>query len=159
MPHIRFFLMSMALVSLVSVPALADPKPWPRLWWGEHHWQHQLTDLEYLHDAKIPHATRWERDEWRPQDWIDSRGSADAVIRGMFREGVIYSQRSDGDIPVLVAGQTFLDLSMRDKIRVARFLDHVYGISRNSENGLMRIVDFATGQPIGIYTSAGLQLQ
>jgi hypothetical protein len=112
----------------------------------------------YLEEAKIPHNSQWADDQWRPQDWIDSRGgSAAAVIDGFYESGIITDQYTDGDIPVLEVGQRFLELSDQDKRRVAAFVDETFGITRQS--GLFLINFHKNDTPVGVFTAQGLQLQ
>ncbi|MCC6597554.1 MAG: hypothetical protein IT559_02045 [Alphaproteobacteria bacterium] len=112
----------------------------------------------YLEGARLPNNSQWAEDEWTPQAWIDSRGSAAAVIEGFYETDIITDQYTDGDTPVLEVGQRFLDLSGQDKRRVAAFFDDTFGIT-NTEKGLFLIRFEKRSVPVGIFTKQGLQLQ
>lgn len=112
----------------------------------------------YLEGAKLPHNSQWADDEWTPQAWIDSRGSASAVIEGFYEAGIITDQYTDGDVPVLEVGQKFLELSGQDKRRVVAFFDDTFGISRSGQ-GVLKVVFEKGDIPVGLFTAEGLQLQ
>ncbi len=114
----------------------------------------------YLNGAKIPHNTQWRDDDWRPEDWVETKGSIDAVMKGFYDNDVIVDQDVENGIPVLEVGETFLRLSDREKRHVAAFIDYVYEITSRTENGMFLIVyDKWDDTPLGLYTAQGLQLQ
>lgn len=112
----------------------------------------------YLEGAKLPHNSQWADDQWTPQAWIESRGSAAAVIEGFYETGIITGQYTDGNIPVLEVGQRFIDLSGQDKRRVVAFFDDTFGITRSSP-GILKVVFEKDDLPVGLFSAEGLQLQ
>lgn len=113
----------------------------------------------YLESARLPHNSQWADDEWTPQAWIDSRGSATAVIEGLYEADIITGQYTDGEIPVLEVGQRFLELSGQDKRRVVAFFDDTFGITRSGPGGVLKVILDKGDVPLGLFTAKGLQLQ
>ena len=141
-----------------SLQAHAAPKVWV-FDWGAQHWQDQDFTQPYLEDGVTPHNSQWEYDHWRPEDWIESRGSAQNVMNGLIKGGIITKQYEKNDIPALEVGQAFLQLSGQDKRRVMAFVDHMYGITRSPEKGMFALYLQGSRQQIGLFTRYGLQLQ
>ncbi len=114
----------------------------------------------YLDDSKIPHNTQWERDDWEPEDWIASKGSAKRVVDGLYAGNIITKQYEDGnDTPILEVGQGFMDLSAQDKRRVVMFVDHAFQVTSTAPDGMFYIYHQKSDEPLGLYTKQGLQLQ
>jgi hypothetical protein len=136
---------------------------------GKYVWgtpSHDETRL-YLNEAKIPHNSQWADDQWTPQNWIDARGgSAMAVIKGLYDAGIVLDQYVD-DVPVLVVGRPFLELSGLEKRRVTAFFDHVFEITAGADNGVFNVVFveekfygmFRETADIGYFNASGLYLQ
>jgi hypothetical protein len=152
-----FFTILAVLAVIGANPANAGPKPWYFSWWPSH-WD-GLDFKPHINDPKIPHNTQWDGDSWTPQDWINDRGSSKNVLDGLYASRIITRQYVDNDIPVLEVGRGFMRLSAQDQRRVAVFVDHVFGITGNNENGLFYLHHADAGGPIGLYTKHGLQLQ
>jgi hypothetical protein len=129
--------------------------------WGKFIWGPPNTDpvRPHLETAKVPNNAQWDDDPWTPQDWIETRGSAAAVIDGFYAAGIITDQYLDDDIPVLEVGQNFIELSPQEKRRVAAFVDLAYGVTASSARGYMLISFHNDDEPVGIYNRDGLQLQ
>lgn len=111
----------------------------------------------YLQEAKLPQNSQWAEDAWTPQDWIDSRGSAAAVIDGFYNAGIITDQYTDDNIPVLEVGQKFLELSDQEKRRVVAFMDDAFGVTENE--GIFMLYYYKHDVPVGVFGADGLQLQ
>lgn len=156
------------LFAFTAGDAQAKPKPTYWFWWPGH-WEDQ--DFKpHLEDPRMPHNTQWEQglyvdSEWHPQKWIDSAGSMRAVLDGFYNYDIIREQDVDGDIPVLVVGDGFMRLSGQEKRRVADFIDYVFRVTSTAPAGMYSLYYvrtktlFGRGDPIGMYTKAGLQLQ
>lgn len=125
---------------------------------------------EYLMDGKLPHNSQWTakwnpEHDWSPEKWIRAEGSAEAVMENFYRAGIIREQDEDGDIPVLVVGDAYMNLSGQEKRRVAEFVDYAFGVTERPVNPFFYIYYdrtdswFSRGDPIGVYTAGGLQLQ
>ena len=118
----------------------------------------------YLDDAKTPHISQWEADPWQPEDWVAARGSHNRVLDGLYAAGIIQEQYIERGIPVLEVGHNFIRLSDQDKIRVARFVDHAFGITATNPDGVFLIkmesmYPLGFDESIGVYTRRGLQIQ
>ncbi|GJL86191.1 MAG: hypothetical protein DHS20C02_19660 [Micavibrio sp.] len=113
----------------------------------------------YLNDSKIPHNTQWDNDDWKPEDWIASKGSAKRVIDGFYAANIITDQYVDDDIPILEVGQGFMELSELEKRRVVMFVDHAFQVTSAAPDGMFLIHHQKSDEPLGIYTKNGLQLQ
>jgi len=122
--------------------------------------KHHSERAPYYKGAKIPHNNQWDNDDWRPEHWVESKGSAQAVIDGFYDEGVIVRQYED-KVPVLEVGKPFLRLSPPDQRRVAEFIDYAFQITQGTEHGVFYItIDGKKGQQLlGVYSEHGLQLQ
>lgn len=155
-------ILSIILISIAFFPSLAhaSPKPWPLGWWP---WHFEELDYErrLLDPPTLPNNQQWSGDRWQPQDWVAARGSAKAVIDGLYDAKIITDQDVDDGIPVLEVGPGFRRLSGREKRHVAAFVDYAYGITKKSgKDGMFHVIDDCTDEPIGLYTAAtGLQLQ
>jgi hypothetical protein len=118
----------------------------------------------YLDDAKTPHYSQWDADPWRPEDWGAARGSDNNVLDGLYAAGIIHEQYIERGIPVLEVGYNFMRLSDQDKIRVARFVDHAFGITATNPDAIFLIkaeslYPLGFNDDIAVYTRHGLQLQ
>jgi len=113
----------------------------------------------YYEDSKIPHNVQWDYEGWNPQSWIADKGSAKAVMDDLYAGKIITKQYIDDEIPILEVGDGFMDLSTREKRRVAAFVDHVFGVTKTSPNGTFIVKRAGADDPIGLYTKHGLQLQ
>ena len=124
-------------------------------------------DEEYtrpeLEDGKAPHNTEFADDPWTPQEWINAKGSATAVVDGFYKAGIVTDQSSEGNwsggAPVIEVGQGFMRLSGRDKRRVIKFMDETFKMTDTSPAHTILIRHKASGDSIGVYTLEGLQLQ
>ena len=153
----RFFLLFQVLtISLFAHNAYAAESLLKYIWGPPSH-----SDVRpYLREAKLPHNSQWADDEWRPQDWIDSRGGSPVkVMNGLYESRVIKDQYFDGDVPVLEVGQEFLLLSTRDQARVLAFVDDVYKVTSTHPAGIISICLDHADQTIGVFTKDGLQVQ
>lgn len=169
----RFFSVLAVFILLAAAlpakPAQALDWPWNWGWPWEWDWAWFGDDdpayghyHPHLEGPKVPHNVQWadDADDWRPQEWIDAKGSAKAVMDGLYSARIVTDQYESGGVPVLEVGQGFMDLSGRDKRRVAAFIDYAFGITKNTEAGVFYIYHFADDEnPVGIYGHGGLQLQ
>jgi hypothetical protein len=116
----------------------------------------------YLEEGKMPHNSQWETDTWTPEGWTDYAGSKEAVLAGLEGAGIITDYDLGGYDPELKVGRPFIRLSDQEKTRVMKYVDHVYGVTKN--NGVIEI-ELDSGcfllpnTTIGYYTSKGLQIQ
>ncbi len=127
--------------------------------WGQNHWKNLDFERPYLEDSITVHNSQWEFDHWRPQDWIESRGSVEAVMDNLYTHGIITKQYMDDNFPVLEVGLPFIQLSGQEKRRVTAFVDYVHGITRNPETGLYYIREHGSHKDLGLFTRYGLQIQ
>lgn len=113
-----------------------------------------------LEDGKTPHNVRWADDDWKPEDWVDEEHTAQDVMSGFYRAGIITDQdvRGPGNVSVEV-GQGFMRLSNLEKRRVIRFVDWVGGYTSGAPNGVIVLYHKASGDSIGSYNAEGLYLQ
>lgn len=113
-----------------------------------------------LYDGKTQHLAIYEMDDWTPEVWTENRGTEKAVMDDLYIHGIITNQFFDDEVPVLEVGQHFMELSGNDKRRVAAYVDHVFGITGRSPNGMFMIQhEKYCDEPIGYYTKEGLFLQ
>jgi len=113
----------------------------------------------YLRDGQTPHAYQWDFGDWNPQDWIDARGSAESVIKDLYKAQIISEQSEEDNIPILEVGQAFLNLSSEDQSKIVYFFDYVYGITYRDPAAVIHLEHEDTNKRIGLYTAQGLQLQ
>ena len=147
------------VVFALAMPAAAQTATlsgFGKLLWGPP--QHDETRPTLL-EAKIPHNSQWADENWSPQEWIDDRGSAEAVIDGFYKSGIITDQYFDEDVPVLEVGDRFMDLSEQEQRRVTAFIDHVYNVTGSSAAGVYMIASHRRDDPIGLFSKQGLQFQ
>lgn len=151
-----------------SFQADARPKPWYWSWFPSH-W-HDQDFKPHLEDPKIPHNTQWQNglynnDDWHPENWIKAEGSIRNVLDGFYDNDIIREQDVYHDIPALIVGDGFMNLSGQEKRRVTAFIDYAFQVTNSSPVGMYSIYYYRTktplgkGRPIGSYTPAGLQLQ
>ena len=142
----------------IAGPAKADPKPWVFGWWPEHF---QNQDFRpYLEGPKIPHNSQWDRDTWAPEDWITHGGGERAVMDDLMRSNIITGQDVDDEgVPILKVGRGFINLSGQEKRRVVRFVDHVFGMTKKTNNGMFYLYYTDIKKVVGVYTRHGLQIQ
>ncbi len=112
-----------------------------------------------LENGKDPNNAQWCHDKWKPEGWVETRGSAGEVIRDFYTGGIITDQYKEDGVHVLEVGKGFMNLSSIDKRRIAAFFDHVYNVTESADNGMFFIYHWKTEEPIGIYTKHGLQIQ
>ena len=113
----------------------------------------------YSEGPKIPQNVSMAYDDWKPEYWIQTRGSGRQMIKDLYQAEIIHSQDLDDGVPILEVGPNFMNLSRRDKSRVVRFVDRAYGITKVVPNGSIQIRYWKNDEPIGIYTAQGLKLQ
>lgn len=158
----RFFsYLAFISVFIAAVPAYADILPdFPGKHIAKYIWGPPNANFTrpYTERSKVPQNSRWDDDEWSPQDWIDDRGNDSAVLEGFYRAEIITDQFTENGVPVLEVGYNFMSLSGKDKNRVLEFVDYAYGIT-DGEHGMFRIEEERCGTRVGIYTRAGLQIQ
>lgn len=118
-------------------------------------------DQRYMKDGKTPNNNQWDDDNWKPEYWVDAKGSTSAVIEGLYGSGVLVDQYED-DVPVLEVGRTFLQLSPVDQRHVIEFVDYAFKITATKPHGIFYVV-FDNGNKgdelLGVYTVNGLQMQ
>jgi len=138
----------------ISAPAQAAPKCW-LFGWSHKHWVHQ--DFQpYLEGARGPQVAR--PDGWTASDWLAQR-DADPLVRGFYKADILREQTREGGTPVLVVGPNFYNLGATEKRQVVATIDNVYQITNARPNGMFLLRDWETGNAVGSYTAAGLQLQ
>ncbi len=163
------FLPLFAIFALViaATPAKAEPKPWVWGWWPGH-WDNQDFKPHIDHPTQ-PHNIQWKNglygQDWHPENWIRAKGSAEEVIKGFYKAGIVTDQTSEDGVPVLEVGDAYLRLSGQEKRRVAEFMDYVFHVTDTSPAKMFYIFHEDSGfliwpgRPVGMYTKAGLQLQ
>lgn len=164
----RYILLFLAFFLILPSSVNAEPKPWYWSWWPSH-WENQ--DFRpHLMDPKTPHNAQWHArwnpsNGWTPEDWIAAEGSVDAVLKNLYDAEIIKEQTEDDDIPLLIVGDGFMHLSGQEKRRVVDFIDYGFQVTARPENAFFYIYYDRTkrlwsrGDPIGVYTETGLQLQ
>ena len=110
----------------------------------------------YLENSRQAQNSPFRKDNWQPADWTAQRPQ---IIRDFYNAKIITDQDVDDDIPVLEVGQGFYMLGGEDKRRIVRYMDAAYNITSTRSDGIIILRDSKTGDDIGVYTSAGLQLQ
>lgn len=127
-------------------------------YWGDKIWEGYHFE-PYLGDQPIKNRILWDRDQWTPQDWIkDVGGDPRGVVRDLYDTGILTNQYKDGDnIPVLEVGEKFLRLSNTDRIRVLRFVDYVYGVTKEKDGMFFVYSQTYEDKPLGTYDKRGFQ--
>lgn len=150
---LKITILSITAMICISPPAFAGSKIW-RFWWPSH-WEN-LDFKPYPENSRQSQNTQWNHSTWTPAQWFSARPE---LIADLYTADIIRDQDIDDDIPVLEVGQGFYLLGGEDKRRVARALDEAYQITTSHPNGIFILRDEKTGDDIGVYSSAGLQLQ
>jgi hypothetical protein len=141
--------LSHAIKDSADDPEWSQSKPW------------QGNDFKpYLADQPIKNRMLWDRDTWTPELWIaDAGGDERLILRDLYAGGILTQQyQNSDDIPVLEVGEPFLKLSHTDRIRVLRFIDYVFEITKE-ENGMFYVY-YALAEDeksLGIYDKRGFQ--
>ena len=95
----------------------------------------------------------WDSSRWNPADW-----SVDIAVAKFFRMRIFERQYiRAGGIPVVELGPTFYKLSDLDRRRTLKLLaeqDHVF----DQGYGIVELIDWLTGDIIGVYTPKGMYL-
>jgi hypothetical protein len=146
------------VVSLVSTPAMASPKPWIFSWWPGHFANLDFTK-PYLQNGKDIHSRQWDRKKWNSDVWIQQKKSGEALIHGFYEAAILEDQVVWDDIPYLYVGENFYNLSGYDQERVVQSVDKVYQITNPATDDMFYLYDDVKGKVIGLYTRYGLQLQ
>ena len=162
-----FCFLSLFLLGSVITARTVEAKP--KFWsygWSYEHWINQ--DFKpYLMPPGEPHNRQWDYrleergpgryEQWTPADWMgEDKGLS--TLRGFFENGVLVETTVKRDVPVLIVGETFFDLSGYDKRRVTDFVNHVYNLT-DSDPAYFRLRDARTREWIGYYDQFGLRLR
>ena len=147
---------------LITAPAMADmvdsdSKVWLWGWPIAHERNHNF--VPYLEEAKTPHNSQWNGDQWEPEHWFQNSESEMELIRSFYSADIFRNQYTEDEIPVLKVGPNFYNLSGFDRRRVTRVIDEVYNITTDHEHGIFILVDWDSEKQIGTYTRYGLHLQ
>ncbi len=119
-------------------------------------------DRPLLETGKEPHNIQWEFDNenWSPAEWADfHRGDTQEMLNRLMDAGIVTDQYKQDGVPVLEVGQPYLRLSGLEKRRVAEYIDFMYGVTKEREDGMFLIYREDTDEEIGYFTKHGLQLQ
>lgn len=118
------------------------------------------TDFQpYSQDPILQQNRQWDSDGWTPQNWVNPSRSAQDVIDGFFRSGILEKQDVNcAGVPTLKVGEPFLHLSYREQNRIAAFMDYAYGMTANNSGGTYYLTYRRRADVIGVYTPAGLQM-
>lgn len=117
--------------------------------------------MPYHEGGRLPQNSQYkERHQHEARHWAVSRGGHQRLLNQFYQAQIITDQYVSDDVPVVEVGNAFMQLSGHDQRRVMDFIDDMYGATRyNNHNGVIRITYWRTGEPIGLYTKYGLQLQ
>jgi hypothetical protein len=153
----RFLLVLLASITIAPQANAGPPKPWVWGWWPSH-WQ-GLDFKPYLGDQQIKNRSLWDGDTWTPELWIaDAGGDPKRIMHDFYANGIIQDQFKNGDdVPVLQVGETFLRLSGSDRIRILRFVDHVFEITKQPEGMFFVQLGDEDDLPLGIWDKRGFQ--
>ena len=159
--------MFLGLVPLVSGSAnAAGSQPYPESMYVDAQPLPPYPHTEYFHfyhdHPTHTHSSQWQREAWSPQNWValDPSRTKGKLLQRFIQADVIREIEIDEDeVPVVSVGPVFYNLSGRDKRRVAALIDHVYGFTAKTENGVYLLTDDLTCIPVGVYSRTGLQLQ
>ncbi len=113
----------------------------------------------YVNGAVLPNNAQWKMHDWSPARWIGEGQSALDVIEHFYKTGLVVDQDVDDGVPVLEVSDLFLRLSDADKRKVLMMFDYSYDITSRSEPALFMIEHERTGDILGSYGVAGMQLQ
>lgn len=162
--HMRIFRLMMLMVMALTVVAPIRAEAHDRNFWA---WiftpDPDPYTRPYLHDGKTPHVVEWADEDWTAQEWIDAFGSKDAVLKNLRRADIIEDTDTESGVLVIEVGQNFSRIGDSDKLRVAKFLDEIYGATTSRTQTMLFERDwgclFCGSDTIGAYTKQGLQLQ
>ena len=163
-----------AAILFVSIAGFANagegkPKQDNKGWFGWGQWHGGLYDhynsrnsdfIPYAETGRNEHTVYKQNVNWKPEDWASQYDNIYKPIENFYKMDVIEKQYVKKKNPILVVGSGFYHLSGKDKYKLMKYLDYVYGLGKTDENAYFRIEDWYSENIIGIYTSKyGLQLQ
>lgn len=159
----RRFVLSVSFLAVLgglSSSAQADGRKISYFGWWPSHWEN-LTWTPYLEDAIHPQVNQWNGKHWVVADWVAQRpaGGEKDIIDGFYRADILSDQYVENDLPVLVVGPNFYQLSGYDKRRVVQTVDDYFKITGSHAGAMFTLLDWKTEDPIGLYTASGLILQ
>ena len=102
----------------------------------------------------------WEYPYWSPYDWARDDDTARRIYNNFFNTGVLERQCVDwnSETPMLQMGQTWLDMSGRDKRRVVKFVAFVTGVEARGEAMELVLHRNQICHPMGVYANGQVQL-
>ena len=122
----------------------------------------KYADMDRRYHTGLDNAynSDWEYPYWTPYDWAQNEQTARVIIEGFFKNGVIERYYIDPvtKTRVLAVGQTWLDMSGRDKRRVVKFMAFAYGADQRSEAIELVLHRNKECYPMGIYIDGDVQL-
>ena len=154
------FVAALVVFSSFFVSSFAQAESMFSIWGGGNGLSDNLEfDHRHIDDPKTPHNYRWQEQDWSPEQWVEARGSAEALLHDFYRAGFITKQYDIDGVPALDVGQGWMDLSMQERVRVLRVVDYMYEITKNNPDGTILIYRDKMSGLLGVYTVSGLQLQ
>lgn len=151
------------IILFCLMPGLAQAQAkigWPLGWFPSHtEWTDYKKFNPYLENGQHPHPEQWQKDDWRPQDWIQQRKTGLDLIQGFYRADIIRDQDIVDNVPVVTVGPNFYHLGGQDKRRVIASINDVYGVTAQREDGTILLKDWHTRMEIGLFTKHGLTIQ
>ncbi|MCD8497398.1 MAG: hypothetical protein LRZ85_04540 [Alphaproteobacteria bacterium] len=154
----KHLVLTLLALTILPLPAHAESKYFFNMFWPARHFKDQ--DFRpYMQDPMLHQNRQWDSDGWSPQNWVHPGKSAEDVIDGFFRTGLLEEQDVNCDgIPTLKVGEPFLHLSYREQNRIAAFMDYAYGITSANSGGAYYLTYRRRADVIGVYTPSGLQM-
>lgn len=158
----RFLFLFPVLLLVFALPVLADGGG-NRAEWGEFaNLKVDKTRVDFEpYEGGQKHVQRflWDTDDWTPQDWIKDDETPKDVIREFYSHGLIHKQfMNKRNIPVLVVGEPFNQLSGLDQRRVLKFVDYTFDITGAEEDGMFFVYYVENDKdPLGLYNRHGYQ--
>jgi hypothetical protein len=125
-------------------------------YWGDKNWE-GYEFQPYLADEPIKNRILWDRDKWQPQEWAKDAAEAHKVMRALYDGGILTNQFHRDGVPYLEVSDSYLRLSNTDRIRILRFVDHVFEITRQPNGMFFVVMKDVDDAPLGTYGKTGFQ--
>ncbi len=150
----RFVLILIVLVFL-PLGAMAKGKEFGGMLWHPDHWEDSLF-YPYTDPPRVMQDPQWRDDPWTPAGWIATHGGPQNTMAAFKRAGLIQKTTTRRGVPVLVVGAGYMDLSPRDRARLAATVDSIFGLTQKSPY-VFHVRAQGSKTPLGLYTKDGLQ--
>lgn len=116
-----------------------------------------FSTLRSNYDPQHQHPAQWSGQAWEPAAW-DKVWSEEVSVRRLFEADVFRREYRESGTSVIELGPRFYQISDLDRRRALKLFVDSAGLLRKG-NGMVALRDWRTGEIMGSYTSAGMNLK